>query len=135
MPKARTSSSRRRMKRFEEKYTVKIVPLRYKTQIDHMEEKLAEQLPIFVDLEQPIMDECQAKGVVEALWPYYIGFGKRAKSFVEKFSSASKEVELSSLVDEYVKRGLEENVLNQILGIVAPWILGVSRLGIQTRLG
>jgi len=135
MPKARRSSSRRRARLFEKKYQHRTVPLRYKTLLPSMEAALKTELPIFVDLEQPIIEECQSKGVPSEKWQYYIGFGKRAKSITQDFTYETKEAELSTLVDEYVKRGLDQQVLTQILGIAAPWILGTSKLGVDTRLG
>jgi len=135
MPKARKSSPIRRQIRFREKYQHRTVPLRYKVYLPRMEELLKPELPRYVDLEQPIMDECQSKGVPTDQWQYYIGFGKRAKEICMTFSSETKAEELEILQDEYILRGHDPNVLSQIKGIVDPWILGVSMLEIDTRLG
>ena len=51
------------------------------------------------------------------LWPFYMAFAKRAFHFHYNFDQPTATNEVTQLIEEFVKRGLNEEVLNQLAAI------------------
>lgn len=110
---ARKSFARRRVRRVK-KWDHTTVPLRYKHYLPFMAELLEEEMPPPVECEEPTMAELEAKGVPESEWPYYIGYMKRMLELYRNFTGATLQSEKDSLIAEYVLRGKDKDVLQQI---------------------
>ena len=55
--------------------------------------------------------------VHRAEWPYYMAFAKRAFRFYYLFDQSTSSEEVDQLIEEFVQRGLNEEVLNQLAAI------------------
>lgn len=112
-----------RKDKFKRKWTSKVIPRRFKRLVFeppfHIIQELLPKLEDSVGCEEPTMEELQAKGVPQDQWTYYFGFMKRLLEMYRDFSGATLELEITSLIEEYVLRGHNRNVLEQIRGVVA----------------
>lgn len=111
-PIARKSFARRRIRRVK-KYDHNVLPVRMKLGMPRMAELLEDELEDSVGLEEPIEDELTYKGVPLAEWPHYMGFAKRMLRLYRKFTGETLLLEKESLIEEYVLRGKDRNVLEQ----------------------
>jgi len=73
-----------------------------------------EEEPPFVECEIPTMNELQAKGVPGEEWPYYIGYMKRMLVLYRAYTGATLQLEKTNLIEEYVLRGKDRDVLEQV---------------------
>ena len=113
MPKARKSSSRRRMNRFEEKYSHTVIPLRIKRYLPRMNTLLETELTIHDALEVAVFAELTVKGVPSEEWPFYTAFSKR----VLRAYRMGADSEAQTLRQEFILRGLDPTVLDQLIPI------------------
>ena len=51
------------------------------------------------------------------LWPYYLAFAKRAFQFYYKFDQSTSKDEVDQLIQEFIRRGLDSDVLDQIAAV------------------
>jgi hypothetical protein len=80
--------------------------------------RLKTALDEYVGLETPVQNELTTKGVPTSEWPHYIGFAKRMYLLYYAFSGATLQAEKQSLINEYVLRGLQQHVLEQLQDVV-----------------
>ena len=117
MPKARKSSSRRRRTRFEEKYSHTIIPLRIKRYLPRMNALLETELINYDELERQIYEKLEDLGVSSEEWPFYMAYAKRVFETYLRFWNETAEDEVALIRDEFVKRRLDPNVLDQLTPI------------------
>jgi len=110
---ARKSFSHRRVRRVK-KYDHHVVPRRFKIYLPRMSDLLEEELPPCVLCEEPTMALLQSLGVPTEEWQYYLGFMKRMIEFYQSFTSETLQKEKDSLIAEYVYRGKDKDVLEQV---------------------
>jgi len=110
---ARKSFSHRRVRRVE-KYNHHVVPRRFKIYLPRMSDLLEEELPPCVLCEEPTMALLQSLGVPTDEWQYYLGFMKRMIELYLTFTSETLQKEKDSLIAEYVYRGKDKDVLEQV---------------------
>jgi len=120
---ARRSFSHRRVRRVK-KYDHHVIPKRFKIYLPRMSDLLEEELPPCVLCEEPTMALLQSLGVPTVEWQYYLGFMKRMIEFYQSFTSETLQKEKDSLIAEYVLRGKDKDVLQQVQ-IQAEICLGV----------
>jgi len=127
-PAARKSEARRRIYRYRTKWTHDVIPERVKRLLfepphhmwDVWEDELKGASPVYVECEEPTMTELQAVAVPEAEWPYYLGFMKRMITLYLQYTSLTLQMEKTNLIEEYVLRGKDRDVLEAIQ-TVAEW--------------
>jgi len=110
---ARKSFSHRRVRRVK-KYDYHVVPRRFKIYLPRMSDLLEEELPPCVLCEEPTMALLQSLGVPTEEWQYYLGFMKRMIDLYLDFTSETLQKEKDSLIAEYVYRGKDKDVLEQV---------------------
>lgn len=122
-PKARRTSTRRRVKRYRTKWSYKVIPERIKRMLHdsphHMWEEWEDTAPPPVLCEEPTMRELESKGVPEVEWPYYLGYMKRMCQLYKKYQGATLLSEKDSLIAEYVLRGYDKEILQQVQEVAA----------------
>jgi len=117
-PVARKSFAHRRVRRIK-KYDHHVVPKRFKVWLPDMSDLLKAKLEAHVECETPTMTELERLGVPESEWRYYLGYMKRMLLLYLSFSEETLEKEKQSLIEEYVLRGKDRNVLEQIQEVAA----------------
>jgi len=75
---------------------------------------LPPELKVHVECEDPTMALLQSLGVPTEEWQYYLGFMKRMIEFYQSFTSETLQKEKDSLIGEYVLRGKDKGVLEQV---------------------
>ena len=75
--------------------------------------------PVHVDCEEPTMLLLDSFEVPEAEWPWYLGYMKRMIKLYENFTDATLENEKTSLINEYVLRGKDRTILEEIQPVAA----------------
>jgi len=122
-PAARKSEARRRIYRYRTKWTHQVIPERLKRLLwepPHVIwDEYADKVPPAVECEEPTMTELQTKGVPESEWPYYLGYMKRMLAFYQQYSGATLTLEKTNLIEEYVLRGKDRDVLEQVQEVAA----------------
>ena len=129
---ARTSFARRRVRRVQ-KYDSHVTPLRYKKYLPRMAELLKPPLDIHVECEVPCMELLDTLGVPTDEWQYYLGFMKRMIVLYRKFTSETLASEKESLISEYVLRGKDESVLEEVQEVAALCAGGIFEMDLWTR--
>ena len=118
MSPARRTSARRRMKRYRAKRTWKTMPERLKRLVfeppEHMLREWEDQEPTYVYCEEPTLAELESKGVPTEEWPYYVGYMKRMLELYTEYTGETLQLEKDSLIAEYVLRGYDKEVLEQV---------------------
>jgi len=107
---ARTSFARRRMRRVK-KYDHNVIPIRFKLQLGDMSGRIESPLDKFVACETPTMNKLADLGVPTEEYPYYIGFMKEMLSIYLRFIGDTLIRERVNLLEEYLLRGKDVNVL------------------------
>lgn len=118
-PGARKTTARRRIFRYRTKWTHQVIPRRFKVLLDDMIDEYEEAEPPFVECEEPTMAELTVKGVPEAEWPYYLGYMKRMLALYRTYTGETLQLEKTNLIEEYVLRGKERHVLEQVQEVAA----------------
>jgi len=113
---ARKSFSHRRVRRVQ-KYDHHVLPRRFKIYLPRMSDALEEELPPCVLCEEPTMALLQSLGVPTEEWQYYLGFMKRMIELYLTFTSETLQKEKDSLIAEYVLRGKDKDVLEQVQAV------------------
>ena len=85
--------------------------------------KYAAEAPPSVECEEPTMEELQTKGVPEAEWPYYLGYMKRMLIFYRQYTEGTLQLEKTNLIEEYVLRGYDRDVLEQVQEVARECVL------------
>jgi len=124
---ARTSFARRRVRRVK-KYDHHVIPLRFKVQLLDFVERLEPKLYVHVECEVPTMELLQSLGVPTEEWVYYLGFMKRMVKLYRNFTSETLQKEKDSLISEYVLRGKDKDVLEQVQEVAANCARGIFEL-------
>jgi len=112
-PTARKSFAHRRVRRIQ-KYDHHVVPRRFKIYLPDMSDLLKDKLEPHVECEEPTMLELESKGVPQNEWQYYLGFMKRMLDLYRTFIGETLQQEKDSLIAEYVLRGKDKEVLEQV---------------------
>jgi len=115
---ARKSFSHRRVRRVQ-KYDHHVLPRRFKIYLPNMTNLLPPELKVHVECEDPTMALLQSLGVPTEEWQYYLGFMKRMIEFYQSFTSETLQMEKDSLIAEYVLRGKDKDVLEQVQEVAA----------------
>lgn len=119
---ARKSFARRRVRRVK-KYNSHVTPLRFKKYLPRMSDLIEPELADSVGLEKPVEDELTVKGVPQSEWHYYEGFAKRMLSLYRNFTGETLKKEKESLIEEYVLRGKDRDVLEQEQDVVEKYVV------------
>jgi len=120
---ARRSYGHRRVRRVK-KYDHNVIPRRFKIQLPDLADRLKPPLDIHVECEEPTMELLDSLGVASDEQQYYLGFMKRMVELYLKFTAKTLQKEKDSLIGEYVLRGKDKDVLQQVQ-IQAEICLGV----------
>lgn len=129
---ARKSFARRRVRRVK-KYDCHVTPLRFKKYLPNMVELLKPPLDIHVECEIPCMELLETLGVPLSEYPYYLGFMKRMIVLYQAFTSETLQKEKDSLISEYVLRGKDEDVLEQVQEVAALCAEAIFEMDLWTR--
>jgi len=114
---ARTSNTLKRKLRFRKKHTHHVTPVLIKELLDEATALLAKWLTNYDVVEVPTLADLEAKSVASEQIPYYLAFVKRVFSKCLSFSGSTLEDEKASLKQEFILRGLNSEVLDQLIGI------------------
>lgn len=82
-----------------------------------MEPRLRWEIDVLEDLEEDVFQELGDKGIPSDEWPYYVGFVKRVKKIYRDFDDATAEDEITSLRNEYILRGWDPDILDQLMAV------------------
>ncbi len=115
---ARKSFARRRVRRVK-KYDCHVTPLRFKKYLPRMADLLEPKLAVEVGCETPTMELLDTLGVPLEEYPYYLGFMKRMIVLYRNFTSETLASEKESLIEEYVLRDKDRDVLEQVQEVAA----------------
>lgn len=100
-----------------------MIPRRFKVLLDDMvddwEDEDKGNAPVFAECEEPTMAELTVKGVPEAEWPYYLGYMKRMLALYRAYTGETLLLEKTNLIEEYVLRGKNRDVLEQVQEVAA----------------
>jgi len=110
---ARRSYAQRRVRRVK-KYDHNVIPRRFKIQLPDFADRLKPPLDIHVECEEPTMELLEALGVASDEWQYYLGFMKRMIELYLNFTAETLQKEKDSLIAEYVLRGKDKDVLEEV---------------------
>jgi len=124
---ARRSFAHRRVRRIE-KYDHHVIPRRFKLQLPEFANRLEDPLWIYVMCEEPTMVLLKDLGVPTSQWQYYIGFMKRMVELYLNFTEETLAKEKESLITEYVLRGKDITVLEQVQEVAANCAEGIFEL-------
>jgi len=119
---ARKSSSHRRVRRVK-KYDHHVIPKRFKIQLPDLSDRLEPELKDSVELEPLVEEELTVKGVPQSEWQYYEGFAKRMLSLYRHFTGETLQIEKTNLIEEYVLRGKDRDVLEQEQDVVEKYVV------------
>jgi len=119
---ARRSFAHRRVRRVK-KYDHNVIPKRFKVQLPDLSDRLEPELKEFVELEPYVEAELIVKGVPSNQWQYYHGFAKRMLALYLNFIGETLQKEKQSLINEYVLRGYNLNVLQQEQDVVEKYVV------------
>lgn len=127
MPRARgkttRTSARRRVHRYRSKWSAQTIPERLKRMLIEsphlMWENWEEATPPEIYCEIPTMAELEFKGVPTEEWPYYIGYMKEMCKLYRNYTGLTLQSEKDSLITEYVLRGYDKEVLEQVQEVAA----------------
>jgi len=111
---ARRSIARRRIFRASLKYAWQVTPRRFKRTEAVRHQDLENALIRMDTLEKTTFSELEEKGVPTDQWVYYVAFSKRAYDICWTFTGDTRAQEIDSLINEYVLRGYDEDVLAQL---------------------
>jgi len=81
---------------------------------EHMIREWEDVEPPFVYCEEPTLAELEFKGVPTEEWPYYVGYMKRMLELYKQYTGDTLQLEKDSLIAEYVLRGYDKEVLQQV---------------------
>jgi len=115
--KPRTATSQRRIKKYEETYRSKTVPLWFKKTLPHGASLLEEWLTNQEELEKQIYAELQADGIPTEEWIWYAALGRRCFIKCLNFSSQTYAKERTSLRSEFILRGLDAHEVDEVISI------------------
>jgi len=118
---ARRSFAHRRVRRVK-KYDHHMIPRRFKIQLPDLSDRLELELKDSVELEPLIEEELTVKGVPKSEWQYYEGFAKRMLTLYRHFTGETLQIEKTNLIEEYVLRGKDRDVLEQEQGVVEKYV-------------
>jgi len=124
---ARTSFARRRVRRVK-KYDHNVIPKRFKILLPDIADRWKPPTETHVECEEPTMLLLASLGVPQDEWQYYLGYMKRMLELYKKFSSASLQLEKDSLISEYVLRGKDKSVLEEVQEVAANCSEGIFEL-------
>ena len=116
---SRRSFARRRVRRIKTKWADSPIARQFKVLELQRWANLKDESNLYVFCEEPTMAELEAKGVPKDQWPYYIGFMKKMLTLYLKFTGVTLLMEKESLLNEYVLRGHDLTVLEQIQEVAA----------------
>jgi len=115
--KPRTATSRRRIKKYEETYRAKTVPLWFKKAMPEGASLLEDWLTNQDELEKQIFAQLDADGISGEQQVYYAAFARRLFSTCLRFWDQTYEKEKQSLKNEFILRGLNASELETIIGL------------------
>jgi len=115
---ARRSFAHRRVRRVK-KYDHHVVPRRFKLLLPSMSDELIDSLPPPVECEEPTMTLLESLGVPTDEWQYYLGFMKRMIALYQSFTEETLAKEKESLIEEYVLREKNRDVLEAVQEVAA----------------
>jgi hypothetical protein len=110
------------MKRYELKFVVDPLELRFKKEIDNMVAQVEFWLTNILSLEDQVYSLLDSLGVDPKDQPHYVCFAKRVEKICLCFQGEVKDNEVSLVKQEYVTRGWNESVLDKII----PLVQGIS---------
>lgn len=101
---------------------------------DPMPLELKWELEVLDRLEQLTYEELKTQGVSEDLWQYYLGFNKRLWERAVDFNDQTFLLEKTTLIQEYVLRGLDKAILDALQDI-GEYCASAKRLGYWPPIG
>jgi len=93
------------------------VPLRFKLYLPRMEQLLNTELINLDALEVQIYQKLEELAISADRWPFYMAFSKRCFREFLGFSEATAENDVALLRQEFILRGLDSAVLDQLIPI------------------
>jgi len=105
---------RRRIYRLKTKWTHDVLARRFKVLEYERPKELEWELDVLDKLEKLCFAKLATLGVPEEDWEYYLGYAKRLFVRALKFTSETYALERESLRNEYILRGWDANVLDQL---------------------
>lgn len=129
---ARKSFARRRVRRVK-KYDHNVIPKRFKVYLPRMAQLLEPKLAVEVGCETPTMELLETLDVPTEEWPYYLGFMKRMIVLYRNFTSETLASEKESLITEYVLRGKDRDVLEEVQEVAAACAEAIFEMDLWTR--
>jgi hypothetical protein len=112
----------RRIRRYRRKYQVDPTTLRAKVLLPQIYPRLEVALEDLASLEADCYAVLESLGVPEELWGYYEAFYYRAAELGLSYWDVTFQAELQLLIDEFVARGLSEDVLKALVDKLIPWL-------------
>lgn len=112
------SETRRRVYRTKVKYDSRVIPRRFKVLSRPppvtMPQELDFEVYVELGLEVRVFAVLEEKGVPSDQEKYYAGYAKKLWNRALRFNAATYQLEKTSLINEYVERGLDPAVLDQL---------------------
>jgi len=118
----------KRRRRRKIRHRVKVygpsVGLRYKAGLRWMIPQLKSALLDYVLKETWVIDKCKRYDIPDELIEHYIAFAKRLQKEMLKYTEETRERVIARLIEEYVKRGLDRTVLEDIADEMGYYLRG-----------
>jgi len=119
----------RRIRRYKRKYQVDPTTLRAKVLLPQMYPRLELALADLASLEADCYAVLESLEVPSELWGYYEAFYYRAAELGLSYWDATFRAELQLLINEFVARGLSEDVLEALVDKLIPWLMAKRSIG------
>jgi len=124
---------------YAKKVDPSIIALAFKRQFDSMKEQLQLQLEDYAGLEDKLRTELEAQGIIGDEQEIYVHIGFHTYSRCTRFTDLTLENEFDRLEAEYLKRGLEYEIISKVERIVReyakiPVVIGITELEIEWTL-
>jgi len=107
-----------RQRKYAEKWSHKSIPIRFKLLQPPMSASIETALIQLDYLEVQVFAKLEQLGVEESEWVYYMAFAKRVWETFMGFWYDTAIVEVYTLIEEFVMRGLVEDTLKAVADVV-----------------
>jgi len=124
-------------------YKVKVDPpiiaLAFKRELNSMKQQLQIQLEDYAALEDKLRTELEAQEIIGDEQEIYVHIGFHMYSRCTRFTDLTLENEFDRLEEEYLKRGLQYEIISKVERIVRehakiPVVIGITELEIEWTL-
>jgi len=110
-----------RIRRYRLKYRDQVIPIRFKLLLPPMHAQIETVLIKWDALEQALFPKFIELGIPSELWDNYLAWAKRKGELLLRFTDETLQKETDLLMQEFILRGLDKDILTQLEPIVDEW--------------